>query len=177
MPTALISLGGGTNIFAGLKQSWTSVSWEQVVKADPQCIIINDYGTPTAAQKEKFLETSPITRNLTAVRNRCFLPLSYDEVTPGPRNAQPRSRSPAGCTPPRSACPPTAHDLATPVRTMSVVGIGARNAEHITVQAIRTLNAVNVVFMMDKGEDGPRTPRVPPGGLRRGTSRNPSCGS
>jgi iron complex transport system substrate-binding protein len=88
MPTALITLGGGTNIFAGLKQSWTSVSWEQVVKADPQCIIINDYGTPTAAQKEKFLETSPITKNLTAVRNRCFLPLSYDQLTPSPRNSQ-----------------------------------------------------------------------------------------
>jgi iron complex transport system substrate-binding protein len=88
MPNALISLGGGTNIFASLKQSWTSVSWEQVIKADPQCIIINDYGTPTAAQKEKFLETSPITKNLTAVKNRCFLPLSYDEVTPSPRNAE-----------------------------------------------------------------------------------------
>jgi iron complex transport system substrate-binding protein len=88
MPTALISLGGGTNIFAGLRQSWTSVSWEQVVKADPQCIVINDYGTPTAAQKERFLQTSPITRNLTAVKNHCFLPLSYDEITPSPRNAQ-----------------------------------------------------------------------------------------
>ena len=87
MPNALISLGGGANIFAGLKQSWTSVSWEQVVKADPQCIIINNYGTPTAAAKEKFLETNPITRNLSAVQNRCFLSLSYDEVTPGPRNA------------------------------------------------------------------------------------------
>jgi iron complex transport system substrate-binding protein len=87
MPTALISLGGGINIFAGLKQSWTSVSWEQVVKDDPQCIIINDYGTPTAAQKEQFLESDPISKNLTAVENRCFLPLSYDEVTPSPRNA------------------------------------------------------------------------------------------
>ena len=88
MPNALITLGGGTNIFAGLKKSWTSVSWEQVVKADPDCIIINDYGTPTAAQKKKFLESSPITKKLTAVKNRCFLPLSYDEVTPGPRNAE-----------------------------------------------------------------------------------------
>jgi iron complex transport system substrate-binding protein len=87
MPTALISLGGGTNIFASLKQSWTSVSWEQVVADDPQCIIINDYGTPTAAQKEKFLETDEITRNLTAVKNRCLLALSYDEVTPGPHNS------------------------------------------------------------------------------------------
>ena len=88
MPNALISLGGGTNIFASLKQSWTSVSWEQVVAAQPQCIIINDYGTPTAAQKEKFLETFAASKNLPAVRNRCFLPLSYDEVTPSPRNAE-----------------------------------------------------------------------------------------
>jgi len=87
MPTALITLAGGTNVFAGLTQSFTSVSWEQVISKDPQCIIINDYGTPTAAQKRKFLETSPITRNLTAVKNHCFLPLSYDEITPGPRNA------------------------------------------------------------------------------------------
>lgn len=87
IPTALITLAGGTNIFAGLKQSFTSVSWEQVIAKNPQCIIINDYGTPTAAQKQKFLETSSITRNLTAVKNHCFLPLSYDEITPGPRNA------------------------------------------------------------------------------------------
>ena len=87
MPDAEITLGGGENIFASLRQSWTSVSWEQVVKADPDCIIVNDYSTPSAAAKEKFLETSPITKNLTAVKNRCFLPLSYDEVTPGPRNA------------------------------------------------------------------------------------------
>jgi iron complex transport system substrate-binding protein len=88
MPNAEITLGGGTNIFASLKQSWTSVSWEQVVADDPDCIIINNYSTPSAAAKEQFLETSPITKNLKAVRNRCFLPLAYDEVTPGPRNAE-----------------------------------------------------------------------------------------
>ena len=88
MPNALISMAGGINIFGSLKRSWTSVSWEQVVKADPQCIIINDYGTPTAQQKEKFLETNEVTRKITAVRNQCFLALSYDEVTPGPRNAE-----------------------------------------------------------------------------------------
>jgi iron complex transport system substrate-binding protein len=88
MPNAEISLGGGANIFASLKQSWTSVSWEQVVADDPDCIIINNYSTPSAAAKEQFLETSPITKNLKAVKNRCFLPLTYDEVTPGPRNAE-----------------------------------------------------------------------------------------
>ena len=88
MVNAEISLGGGTNIFAGLKQSWTSVSWEQVVAARPQCIIINDYGTPTAAQKERFLETFSASKNLPAVKNHCFLTLAYDEVTPSPRDAE-----------------------------------------------------------------------------------------
>jgi precorrin-6A synthase len=39
------------------------------------------------------------------------------------------------------------------MRTISVVGIGSGNPEHLTVQAISELNAADVVFMMDKGED------------------------
>jgi len=88
MPTPLIALAGGTNIFAKLKESWTNVSWEQVVKAQPQCIIINDYGTPTWQQKLEFLRTFPAARNLPAVRNNCIIHLAYDEVTPSPRNAE-----------------------------------------------------------------------------------------
>jgi precorrin-6A synthase len=38
------------------------------------------------------------------------------------------------------------------MRKISVVGIGAGDPEHITVQAINALNAVDVVFMMDKGD-------------------------
>jgi iron complex transport system substrate-binding protein len=87
-PTALIELAGGSNIFASLKQSFTSVSWEQVITRKPQCIIINDYGTPTWQQKEQFLKTDPASRNLPAVRNGCILHLAYDQVTPSPRNAE-----------------------------------------------------------------------------------------
>jgi precorrin-6A synthase len=39
------------------------------------------------------------------------------------------------------------------MRTISVVGIGSGDPGHVTVQAIEELNAANVVFMMDKGED------------------------
>jgi len=87
LPNDLIAEAGGTNVFSDLQQSWTSVSWEQVVARQPACILINDYGTPTAAQKQRFLQTSPITKNLPAVRRHCFLALTYDELTPGPRNA------------------------------------------------------------------------------------------
>ncbi len=88
MPTALIQLAGGVNIFASLKESWTTVSWEQVVKRQPQCIIINNYSTPSWQQKLKFLRSFPATRNLPAIRDNCVIPLTYDEVTPSPRNAQ-----------------------------------------------------------------------------------------
>jgi precorrin-6A synthase len=38
------------------------------------------------------------------------------------------------------------------MRTVSVVGIGSGNPEHVTVQAVSELNAADVVFMLDKGE-------------------------
>ena len=38
------------------------------------------------------------------------------------------------------------------MRTISVVGIGAGDPEHVTVQAINTLNTVEVVFIVDKGD-------------------------
>lgn len=88
MPTAIIALAGGRNIFASLKQTWTTVSWEQVTKAQPQCIIVNDYGTPTWQQKLKFLRSFSATKSLPAIRNNCVIPLTYDEVTPSPRNSQ-----------------------------------------------------------------------------------------
>ena len=39
------------------------------------------------------------------------------------------------------------------MRKISVVGIGSGDPEHITVQAISTLNTVDVVFMVDKGDE------------------------
>ncbi len=87
-PTALIELAGGTNIFASLKQSWTSVSWEPGIARKPQCIVINDYGAPTWQQKEQFLKSDPASRNLPAVRDDCIIHLAYDEVTPSPRNGE-----------------------------------------------------------------------------------------
>jgi len=39
------------------------------------------------------------------------------------------------------------------MRVVSVIGIGSGNPEHVTVQAINELNAADVVFMLDKGDD------------------------
>lgn len=88
MPNALIELAGGRNVFSDLKQTWTSVSWEKVVAADPDCILINDYDTPTWQQKEQFLKTFALTKNLRAIKDGCLSHLRYDQLTPSPLNAQ-----------------------------------------------------------------------------------------
>jgi precorrin-6A synthase len=39
------------------------------------------------------------------------------------------------------------------MKKLSIVGIGAGNPDHITIQAIKSLADTDVVFMIDKGED------------------------
>jgi precorrin-6A synthase len=39
------------------------------------------------------------------------------------------------------------------VRTIHVIGIGAGNPDHLTLEAIRALNEVDVVFIVTKGDD------------------------
>jgi iron complex transport system substrate-binding protein len=91
VPHELITLAGGTNIFATVKRSWTDSTWEKVVDAQPDCILLNDYGGSSASSgaafKEKFLRTSPITKDLPAVKNGCVLALPFGDFAPGPRNA------------------------------------------------------------------------------------------
>ena len=39
------------------------------------------------------------------------------------------------------------------MRKLSIIGIGAGNPDHITVQAIKALSNVDVTFLIGKGED------------------------
>ncbi len=39
------------------------------------------------------------------------------------------------------------------MRKLSVIGIGAGNPDHITIQAIKTLSEIDVVFLIDKGSE------------------------
>lgn len=88
-PNALINLAGGENIFADLPEDYTSVSWEAVTAADPECILVKNGSNAGNFGDDliEFLRTSPITSGLTAVQNDCFFQLNQDHLTPGPLNA------------------------------------------------------------------------------------------
>ena len=86
IPTALIEAAGGRNIMDDLPKSWAEVSWEPIIAADPQVVVIVNYGDVTAEQKIAFLKGNPALAGIEAVKNDRFVVLDYVEATPGPRN-------------------------------------------------------------------------------------------
>lgn len=86
MPQAIINAAGGVNIAGDIPSSWTRMAWETVVERAPEAIVIVDYSETTAAQKMAFLRSNPAFRTVPAIRDQRFLVLSYDSMTPGPRN-------------------------------------------------------------------------------------------
>lgn len=87
MPQALIEAAGGDNVMADVNASWTEVNWESVVERDPQVIVIVDYGPTSWQQKRDFLLAHPALGEVTAIRERRFVVLSYIQVTPSVDNA------------------------------------------------------------------------------------------
>ncbi len=84
--TALITrLAGGTNIFDEIPDSYVRVSWEQVIRRDPQWILISNHDIPVAAIIEH-LTTAPELSQVEAVRKRHFIFLSYAEQTASTRS-------------------------------------------------------------------------------------------
>ncbi|MGA4845633.1 ABC transporter substrate-binding protein [Streptomyces sp. G5(2025)] len=85
-PNDIIKTAGGRNIFDGLDERWTQVNWEAVTKAEPEVVIIFDYGDQPAKKKIEFLKKSPHTKELPAVKKNNFFVLDYNEGISGPRN-------------------------------------------------------------------------------------------
>ncbi|ESU51874.1 ABC transporter substrate-binding protein [Streptomyces filamentosus] len=85
-PNDIIKTAGGKNIFDGLEERWTQVNWEAVTQAEPEVIMIFDYGDQPAEKKIEFLKKSPHTKELPAVKKNNFFVLDYNEGISSPRN-------------------------------------------------------------------------------------------
>ncbi|MBR4395782.1 MAG: ABC transporter substrate-binding protein [Eubacteriaceae bacterium] len=64
----LIRHAGGVNIFEDMEVTWATVSWESIVDANPDVIIINDYGSEALEHKIEVLKTNPALQSITAVK-------------------------------------------------------------------------------------------------------------
>ena len=76
----LIRHAGGVNVFEDLEDTWNTVSWEAVVEADPDIIVINDYGETTADEKIQSLKDNEALSDVTAIKNENFLVITLQEV-------------------------------------------------------------------------------------------------
>ncbi|MFI9489617.1 ABC transporter substrate-binding protein [Promicromonospora sp. NPDC052451] len=85
-PNDIIRAAGGENVFGDLDERWTEVTWEAVVEAQPEVVVILDYGDQPAQDKIRFLQENPVTADLPAVRDDAFFVLDYNEGISGPRN-------------------------------------------------------------------------------------------
>lgn len=85
MTALIMRLAGGENIFDDIADSYVNVSWEEMVRRDPQWIIISDHSTPIEVTI-KHLISDPQLAGVEAVRERRFIPLTYAEQTPSTRS-------------------------------------------------------------------------------------------
>lgn len=89
MPTALVEAAGGTNVLGDMDMSWGTTSWEDVAMRNPQFLVLLDYQDGAGYRKLlDFLKSHPAMKDTDAVRNERFLPLRYEQITPGPANIE-----------------------------------------------------------------------------------------
>jgi iron complex transport system substrate-binding protein len=85
-PGMIMEALGLTNIFADVDEGWTSASWEAIVDANPDVIILVDAAWNSAEQKMTLLAENPITSQLDAVINRRYLTVPFPAAEAGVRN-------------------------------------------------------------------------------------------
>jgi iron complex transport system substrate-binding protein len=86
-PGMIMDAVGVTNAFGDVEGSWTEVSWESVIDADPDVIVLIDASWAPAADKQAHLESDPALSALTAVRQQRYVVVPFSASTPGMRNA------------------------------------------------------------------------------------------
>lgn len=85
MPRLLFDLAGGQNIFDDIKDSYVNVAWDAVIARDPEWIVISN---PRIPQEDsiRYLTSSTALQNVSAVKNRNLLFMTYAERSPSTRN-------------------------------------------------------------------------------------------
>jgi iron complex transport system substrate-binding protein len=101
MSEAIIEMAGVSNAFGDINKGYDQVSWEQVVKRNPDIIWLQTSAGPGFLQEAgKILDklaADPRLANVTAVKNRAYVVVSYNEgPCESPRNVDALEKMIAG---------------------------------------------------------------------------------
>ncbi|MFV8050806.1 ABC transporter substrate-binding protein [Mycobacterium sp. 48b] len=89
-PGVIAGTAGAHNVFADTTDEWPQVSWESVAERDPDVLVLADLSRRTIDgdaldTKIQFLESNPLTRGLTAVRQRRYIVVNGADLNPSIR--------------------------------------------------------------------------------------------
>lgn len=84
-PQLVLDAVGASNVFADQPGSWVEASWEEVVAADPDVVVLADASWSSAEEKIAYLEADPVLSTLRAVREQRFVTVAFSESTAGVR--------------------------------------------------------------------------------------------
>ncbi len=88
MANELIELAGGINIFNDIDKEWANVSWEEIIKRNPDIIIIHEYRGVSGKSKIDAIKRNKFLQDINAVKNNKFIVVNLDEIYEGVRNAE-----------------------------------------------------------------------------------------
>lgn len=87
-PQMMMDAAGLTNIAGDVDETWSSLSWEAVVDANPDVIVLIDSAWGSTEKKIGVLESNPATAALPAVQNGRYLVLPFPTAEAGVRNVE-----------------------------------------------------------------------------------------
>lgn len=81
---------GLDNAFAAEQAEWPQISWEAIAAEDPDVLVLGDLTresqtAESAAAKIEFLESNPVTREMSAVQNQRYIAVTGAELNPSIR--------------------------------------------------------------------------------------------
>tara|TARA_R110002020_G_scaffold6295_8_gene26373 strand:+ start:5500 stop:6447 length:948 start_codon:yes stop_codon:yes gene_type:complete len=85
-PAMMMTALGLDNIMGDVDDGWISASWEAIVDANPDVIVLVDAAWNSAAQKKTLLAENPITKALDAVQHERYLVVPFPASEAGVRN-------------------------------------------------------------------------------------------
>lgn len=92
-PGVITRAVGAENAMDDTHEEWPQVGWETVADRDPDVLVVGDLTrrsqtAETAAKKIEFLESDPVTKNMTAVREKRYVLLSGQAMNPTIRTVE-----------------------------------------------------------------------------------------
>ncbi|WP_438853611.1 putative F420-0 ABC transporter substrate-binding protein [Agromyces sp. M3QZ16-3] len=85
-PQMIMEAAGLANVAADVHDTWTSLSWEAVVDANPDVIVLVDAAWNTAESKIEKLESNPATAAMPAVQQGRYVIVDFPSTEAGVRN-------------------------------------------------------------------------------------------